>query len=58
MIWAADGVIDVARFSQGDMNNWQTKVFAGETYYSLQNLDGQNALRADSSASASGRFEQ
>jgi hypothetical protein len=56
--WAAGERIDIARFSQGDLNGWQSKAFVGETRYSLQNRDGRIALRADSSAAASGLYRE
>lgn len=56
--WAQGERIDIARFSRGDLNGWQTKGFAGETRYLLENSDGQLALRADSSAAASGRYRE
>lgn len=55
---AGDMRVDIARFSQGDLNGWQKKAFAGETRYALDNLDGQLALRADSDAAASGRYRK
>lgn len=56
--WAEGERVDIARFSHGDLSGWQTKVFAGETRYSLENSDGQLALRADSNAAASGRYRE
>lgn len=56
--WAGDLRVDIARFSQGDLNGWQKKAFAGETRYSLDHSDGQLALRADSDAAASGRYRE
>lgn len=56
--WAADDRVDIARFSRGDLSGWQSKAFAGETRYSLQNRDGRIALRADSSAAASGLYRE
>ena len=56
--WAKDERIDIARFSRGDLNGWQIKAFAGETRYALENSDGRLALRADSSAAASGRYRE
>ncbi len=56
--WAAGGRIDVARFSHGEMEGWQTKIFSGETYYSLQEINGQLALQAVSNAAASGRYRE
>src|SRR5687768_1108341 len=58
MSWAGGERVDIARFSQGDLSNWQTKIFVGETRYSLENSDGRLALRADSSAAASGRYRE
>ncbi|SFQ09698.1 Protein of unknown function [Nitrosomonas cryotolerans] len=56
--WAGADYVYVVRFSQGDMSGWQEKVFIGETRYVLQNAGEQLALRADSHASASGRYRK
>ena len=56
--WAMVGRIDVARFSYGEMGGWQTKIFSGETHYSLQKVNGQLALQAVSNAAASGRYRE
>lgn len=56
--WATDERIDIARFSQGDMTGWQTKIFSGETHYSLEKIKGHVALRAISNAAASGRYRE
>jgi hypothetical protein len=56
--WAESERVDIARFSKGDLSGWQTKVFVGETRYSLENSDGRLALRADSSTAASGRYRE
>ena len=56
--WAEGERVDIARFSQGDLSGWQKKAFAGETRYFLENSDGRLALRADSSAAASGRYRE
>lgn len=58
MSWAEGERVDIARFSQGDLSGWQKKAFVGETRYALENSDGQLALRADSSAAASGRYRE
>ncbi|SFE69418.1 Protein of unknown function [Nitrosomonas sp. Nm166] len=58
MSWAEGERVDIARFSQGDLSEWQKKAFVGETRYALENSDGQLALRADSSAAASGRYRE
>lgn len=57
--WTAEEPrIDIARFSQGDLSGWQTKVFAGETQYALEKSQGRLGLRADSNAAASGRYRE
>lgn len=58
LAWAVGERVDIARFSQGDLAGWQAKVFAGETRYALESTDGKPALRADSSAAASGRYRE
>lgn len=58
LAWTADLRIDVGRFSQGDLREWQTKVFAGETRYRLEDSQGRLAIRADSDAAASGRYRE
>lgn len=50
--------VDIARFSQGDMSSWQTKVFSGETRYALAITRGRTALHANSAAAASGLFRK
>ncbi len=57
--WTAEEPrIDIARFSQGDLSGWQTKVFAGETRYVLEKSQGRLGLCADSSAAASGHYRE
>ncbi|WP_242447184.1 DUF3047 domain-containing protein [Nitrosomonas supralitoralis] len=56
--WAEVDHIDIARFSQGDLNGWQSKVFVGETVYSLKNDGSRTALHANSSAAASGLYRK
>ncbi len=58
LVGAAENRVDIARFSQGEMTGWQTKIFAGETYYSFETINGQMALRAVSNAAASGRYRE
>jgi hypothetical protein len=58
LAWAAAERIEIARFAQGDLSGWKTKVFAGETRYSLERAGGKTALRADSSAAASGLYRE
>ncbi|MCB1937398.1 MAG: DUF3047 domain-containing protein [Nitrosomonas sp.] len=56
--WASSELIDIARFSQGNFNGWQPKVFAGETRYSLEREEGRMVLRADSHQAASGLYRE
>lgn len=56
--WAEGRHIDVARFSQGDLSGWQTKVFSGKTSYALRKEDGRTVLHADSHAAASGLYRE
>ncbi|GJL74553.1 DUF3047 domain-containing protein [Nitrosomonas sp.] len=56
--WAESGRVDIARFSQGDLSGWQSKVFAGETSYVLEREAERMVLRADSSAAASGLYRE
>lgn len=58
LAWAAGERIEIARFAQGDLSGWKTRVFAGETRYSLERTGGKTALRADSSAAASGLYRE
>lgn len=55
---AADARVDVARFSQGEMEGWLPKSFAGETRYHLEREEGRHALRAESRAAASGLYRE
>lgn len=45
--------VDIGRFSQGLVSNWQQKEFSGQTQYRLQQLDSQTVLEASSQQSAS-----
>ena len=56
--WAGGERVDIARFSNSDLNGWQSKVFAGETHYALENNNGKIVLRADSHATASGLYRE
>jgi len=56
--WASNERIDIARFSHGDLKGWQTKVFSGETRYSLEREEGRMVLRADSRQAASGLYSE
>ena len=56
--WAEGQRIDVARFSQGDLKGWQTKVFSGKTFYALRKEGDRTVLHADSHAAASGLYRE
>lgn len=59
IITSADGErVDIALFSKGEISHWQTKIFSGETHYTLASTDGRTALHANSTAAASGLFRK
>ncbi len=51
---AAENIIYAARFSTGDLSEWQEKSFKGETRYQW----GKNSLCAESENSASARYRK
>jgi hypothetical protein len=53
-VYAADGRIDVGRFSQNDMNGWEKKIFSNETRYQLVSEAPGVVLHAESDGTASG----
>lgn len=55
---AANEELMIGRFSVGDLNEWQTKAFQGETRYRLMEQDGRRALFADSQGAASGLYRE
>ncbi|MEQ1740143.1 MAG: DUF3047 domain-containing protein [Methyloglobulus sp.] len=48
----------VGSFSTGSLAGWKSKEFTGQTQYQIAKLDGSQALKADSNASASGLFHE
>lgn len=58
LLSAADGRVEIARFSAGDLAGWQAKSFLGETRYALVTDDGRTVLRADSDGTASGLYRE
>lgn len=46
----------VGNFSTGNLAGWKAKEFKGQTQYQITKLDGMQALKADSNATASGLF--
>ena len=55
---AAQGDIQVARFSSGDLAGWEAKVFSGETEYRVLPQGDHKHLRAHSKGTASGLFRK
>jgi hypothetical protein len=55
---SADEIVGIGRFSAGDLKDWQSKTFQGETQYRLVEQDGRRALFADSRGTASGRYRE
>ncbi|HRD50349.1 MAG: DUF3047 domain-containing protein [Candidatus Competibacter sp.] len=55
---AANEELIIGRFSAGDLNEWQSKAFQGETRYRLMEQDGRRALFADSQGAASGLYRE
>ncbi len=55
---AADARVEIARFSVGELKDWQRKTFAGETRYELQTDGDRRALRAVSDGTASGLYRE
>lgn len=50
--------VDIARFSQGDLADWQERSFRDHTDYRLVRMEGNTVLQASSEASASGLYRQ
>jgi len=50
--------VDVGRFSEGDLDGWTQRQFAGETQYRLQSDGRHVALHARSQATASGLYRE
>lgn len=55
---AVDETLLVGRFSAGDLTDWQTKSFKGETRYTFDEDSGRRALFADSRGTASGLYRE
>ena len=55
---AATERVNVARFSVGALDGWRARVFAGETEYTIVQIQGRRALRADSRGTASGLYKR
>jgi len=48
----------ISHFSQGNLNQWQTKSFKNNTDYKIVTLDKQQVLQAKSTASASSLYQE
>ncbi|HHW78543.1 MAG TPA: DUF3047 domain-containing protein, partial [Xanthomonadaceae bacterium] len=55
---ATDERLMIGRFSAGDLQDWQSKSFKGETRYVFDDKSGQRALFADSRGAASGLYRE
>ena len=55
---AVDGDLMIGRFSAGDLKEWQTKAFQGETRYTFDDKSGRLALFAASQGAASGLYRE
>ena len=51
-------IVEIARFSMMDLDGWQSKIFAGETRYSLAEEDQKFYLQAHSIQSASALYKK
>lgn len=58
LVSAAAHRIDIGRFSAGNLDGWEEKVFSGQTDYQLVENSGKKVLQAKSHASASGQFKR
>ena len=58
LVVAANEELMIGRFSAGDLNDWQTKSFQGETRYRLMAQDGRRVLFAESQGTASGLYRE
>ncbi len=50
--------LPLSEFHQGSLRGWERRDFAGETRYTLADIDGRRALRADSVAAASALYRR
>ena len=55
---AAAETVTVADFSNSGLSQWQHKSFEGTTRYEAVTVDGQQVIRADSNAAASGLYRE
>lgn len=55
---AASEELRIGRFSAGDLEGWQKKIFQGETRYRFDEKNGRRALFAESRSTASGLYRE
>ena len=55
---AASLTVPVGQFSNGELQDWKSKSFLGETQYQLVQQDGHRVLQADSNGTASGLYRE
>ena len=53
-----DEKLMIGSFSSGSLDNWEAKEFKGQTSYKLVDLAGTRVLKAESTGSASGLFNE
>jgi len=56
-LWARD-IVQVGRFSTGDLRDWKEKHFVGTTHYGLFRTSANQVLKAVATASASGLIKK
>ncbi|MFO1429647.1 MAG: DUF3047 domain-containing protein [Candidatus Competibacteraceae bacterium] len=58
LLLAAAVTVPIGQFSNGELQDWKAKSFAGETQYRLVQQDGRRVLQADSEGTASGLYRE
>ena len=58
LLLAAAETVPIGQFSNGELQDWKAKSFAGETRYQLVQQDGRRVLQADSKDTASGLYRE
>lgn len=51
-------IVEIGRFSQSDIKDWQVKRFKGETVYTIVSLEGKQVLKAESDKSAAAFYKE
>ena len=58
MAAADEPIVRAERFSDGDLQGWETQSFAGTTEYTLVETEDRQVLRAVSRSAASGMYQE